>query len=116
MHFILRMLISAGAIFGVAYLTGGSLLGPMDFWPTALFAAIILGIANAVIRPVLHVLTFPITLLTLGFFALVINAAMIYLVEAIVPGFNTVGFWQTIVASIIISIVSSIGSSLVGAD
>lgn len=116
MHFILRMLISAGAIFGVAYLTGGALLGQMDFWPTALFAAVILGLANAIIKPVLHVLAFPITILTLGLFALVINALMIYLVEAIVPGFNTVGFLQTIVASIIISIVSSIGSTLVGAD
>lgn len=116
MDFLLRMLISAGAIFGVAYLTGGTLLGEMEFWPTAVFAAVILGIANAFIRPILHVLAFPITVLTLGLFALVINAAMIYLVEAIVPNFNTVGFWQTVLASVLISIVTSIGGSLIGAE
>jgi len=116
MKFLLRMLISAGAIFGVAYLTGGGLLSVDRFWPTAVIAAVVLGIVNAVIKPVVSVLAFPVTFLTLGLFALVINAAMLYIVAWLVPGFETVGFLQTVLASIIIAIVSGAGGKLVDRD
>jgi putative membrane protein len=110
------MLITAAAIFGVAYLSGGELVSVDQFWPTAVVAALVLGLANAIIKPIVHVFTFPITLLTLGLFSFVISAAMLYLVEWVVPGFATTGFWQTLVAAIIISVVSGIGSKLVDRD
>lgn len=113
MKFALRMLVSAGAIFGVAYVSEGALLEPMDFWPTAVIAAAVLAVVNATVRPIVKVLAFPITLLTLGLFGLVINAAMLYLVAWVVPGFETVGFWQTVAAAVIISVVTAVASKLI---
>jgi putative membrane protein len=116
MKFILRLLVAAAAIFGVAYLTGGSLLSIDAFWPTAVIAAAVLGIANAVIKPIVKVLAFPITFLTLGLFALVINAGMLYLVAALVPGFETVGFLETVVAALIIAIVTGVAGKMLEKD
>ena len=112
MKFLLRMLISAVAIFGVAYVSEGALLAPMDFWPTAVIAAVVLALVNAVVKPIVSLLALPVTLLTLGLFSLVINAAMLYLAAAVVPGFDTVGFWQTVLAALIIALVSSIGGAM----
>ncbi|MDP2199246.1 MAG: phage holin family protein [Sulfurimicrobium sp.] len=69
-------------------------------------SALLLGFANAIVRPVLVILTLPITLLTFGFFLLVINALVIMLVAAIVPGFRISGFWTAFFASIFIAIFS----------
>jgi putative membrane protein len=113
MKFVLRMLISAAALFGVAYLTNGSLLRVDLFWPDAVFAAVVLAVANAVIKPIVKVLAFPVTVITLGLFSLVISALMLYLVEWVVPGVHTTGFWQTVVASLIISVVCAIGFRIV---
>jgi putative membrane protein len=106
------MLISAAAIFGVAYVSEGALLGPMDFWPTAVIAALVLALVNAVIKPIVSLLALPVTILTLGLFSLVINAAMLYLAAAVVPGFDTVGFWQTVLAALIIAVVTSIAGMM----
>ena len=116
MKFVLRMLITAAVIFGVAYLSDGWLVSVDAFWPTAVIAALVLGLANAIIKPIVHVFTFPITLLTLGLFSFVINAAMLYVVEWIVPGFETQGFLRTVLAAIIISVISGIGGKLVDRD
>jgi putative membrane protein len=116
MRFLLRMLISAAAIFGVAYLSGGTILEVDSFWPSAVLAAVVLGLVNAIIKPIAHILSFPVTILTLGLFALVINALMLYIVDWVVPGFSTTGFWWTVLASILISIVRSVGSSLIDKD
>ncbi|PWB45617.1 MAG: hypothetical protein C3F18_12920 [Nitrosomonadales bacterium] len=69
-------------------------------------AALLLGFANAIVRPVLIVLTLPLTLITFGFFLLVINALVIMLVAAIVPGFKISGFWTAFFASIFIAVFS----------
>jgi len=75
--------------------------------PRALIiSALLLGFANAVVRPLLVVLTFPLTLLTLGFFLLVINALMLLLVAALVRGFTISGFWTAFFASVFISVMS----------
>ena len=116
MKFLLRMLISAAAIFGVAYLSGGWLLGVDAFWPAAVIAALVLALVNAIVKPIVSFLSLPVTFLTLGLFALVINAGMLYLVAAIVDGVHTTGFIQTVLAAIIISIVSSIGGALTSKD
>lgn len=78
-------------------------------------SALLLGLANAVVKPLLIVLTLPLTLLTFGLFLLVINALMILLVAALVPGFKVSGFWTALFASLFISILSIvIGGFFVG--
>jgi len=110
MKFILRILITGGVIFGVSSFLP-SLIHVTDF-QAALWAALVLAVVNAVIRPVVAILSLPLTILTFGLFALVINAFMLYLVAAVIgPGFQLQGFGQTIVAAMLISIVSAALSS-----
>jgi len=116
MKFILRMLIEAAAIFGIAYVSEGALLAPMEFWPTALLAAVALALVNALIRPIVKLLALPVTILTLGLFGLVINAAMLYIVDWVVPGFDTVNFWMTIIAALILAIVGAVAGKLLDKD
>lgn len=116
MRFVIRMLVSAAAVFGVAYLSDGALLRVDSFWPAAVYAAVALAVVNAVVKPVVQVLAFPVTLLTLGLFGLVVNAFMLYIVDWVVPGVSTTGFWQTLVASILISVVSSVAGRLLEGD
>ena len=79
-------------------------------------AAGILGLVNAVIRPVVLILTLPINLLTLGLFTLVINALMLELVAAVVPGFIIEGFWAAFWGALVISVVSWLVNLFVGGD
>jgi len=74
---------------------------------TLLLAAVVLGIVNAVVRPLAVLLSIPITLLTFGLFLLVVNAGMLALVAWIVPAFSVSGFWAALFGSIVVSIVSS---------
>lgn len=112
MRFVLRMLVSAVTIFGVAYLSDMWLLSVDDFM-AALWAALVLSLLNAFVRPVLGLLSLPITIVTLGLFALVLNALMIYLVAWIVPGVETTGFIQTMLAALLISLVSAFFASAI---
>jgi putative membrane protein len=77
-------------------------------------AALLLGLVNAVIRPIAIILTFPLTLVTLGLFLLVVNAAMMGLVALLLGGFSIAGFWTAIGASIVVSITSWLASGLIG--
>jgi putative membrane protein len=77
-------------------------------------AAILLGIVNGLVRPAAFILTFPITVLTLGVFLLVLNAAMLGLVALIVPGFRLSGFWTAVGAALIVSLVSWAANSMIG--
>jgi putative membrane protein len=79
-------------------------------------AAILLGIVNAVVRPLAFILTLPLTVLTLGFFLLVLNAAMVGLVAWIVPGFVISGFWTAVGAALVVSLVSWAASSAIGSN
>lgn len=81
---------------------------------TLIAAAFLLGIANAVVRPVLIILTLPITIVTLGLFLLVINAAMLGLVALILPGFHVAGFWAALFAALIVSVTGWIASWFIG--
>ena len=69
-------------------------------------SALLLGLVNAVVKPVIIILTIPLTLITFGFFLLVINALMMMLVSALVPGFRISGFWTAFFASIVVTVVS----------
>ena len=83
---------------------------------TLIAAAILLGIVNAIVRPVLIILTLPITLLTLGIFLLVINGLMIDLVAWLLPGFHVAGLWPATVAAIVVSITSWVVTGFIGSQ
>lgn len=109
MNFLVRFLISALGLWIAASLISG--LGYRDL-PSLLLAALLLGLVNAVVRPVLIVLTFPLTLVTFGLFLLVVNAAMLGLVGAMLRGFVVDGFWPAVFGSIVISLTSWIANQL----
>jgi len=110
MSFIVRLIINMVAILIIAYLLPKVIR--VDGFIPALIAAFLLGIVNAILRPILVFLTLPLTLLTLGLFLLVINGLMLWLVAALVRGFYVNGFWGAVLGSILISIVSWILSKL----
>ena len=95
--------IAAHVVHGISYRDTISLLE----------AALLLGVINAVVRPILVVLTFPITLLTLGLFLLVLNAFCLWLVSAFVPGFHVLGFWSAFWGALLVSVVSWILTALI---
>lgn len=105
MQILVNILVSAVAVFASAYILPG--VHVADFF-TAIIVAIILAVVNGVLKPILVILTLPITIVTLGLFYLVINAAMILLVAALVPGFKVDGFLWALVYSLVLSIVSSV--------
>ena len=100
---ILRWVINAGLLMLVPYIVPGVVI--KNFW-TALVAALLLAFVNAIIKPILILLTLPINILTLGLFILVINALMIWLVSAVVKGFDISGFWPVFFAALVFSIFS----------
>jgi putative membrane protein len=103
MTFLLKWLISTLAVIIAAYLLPG--VSVRSFW-TALLVALVLGIVNAIIRPIFVILTLPLTVVTLGLFLFVINALLILLTSAVVPGFEVQGFWWALLFSLVLSIIS----------
>ena len=103
MAILVNWLISALVILIAAYILPG--VAVENFW-TALVVAVILGILNALLKPLLILLTLPITIVTFGLFLLVINALVVLLVSAIVPGFHIDGFWWAVLFSIIVSLIN----------
>lgn len=77
-------------------------------------AAVVLAVANAVVKPILVILTFPVTLVTLGLFLFVINALMVLLAARLVPGFEVDGFWWALLFSLVVSLVSSVLYTMAG--
>jgi len=108
-HAIVRLLLSACGLGLADYLLDGV---RVDHFSTLFWAGLLLGIANAIVRPILIFFTLPITLLTLGFFLLVINAAMLGLVAWLLSGFYIDGFWTALWAWFIIAFTQAIGSVL----
>ncbi len=104
MRFLIRMGANAVAILLIAYLFPRLLVA--DSVMAAVAAAFVLGIVNAIVRPVFVFLTLPITVVTLGLFLLVINGLLLWLVTALVPGFHVAGFLGAVAASVLVSIVS----------
>jgi putative membrane protein len=111
--FLLRAAISALGLWVASQLLDG-----LHFTtPTKLLlAAVLLGIVNAFVRPLMFILTLPITVITLGLFLLVLNAGMVALVAWIVPGFTISGFWTAVAAAIIVGLVSWAASGLIGSS
>ena len=111
--FIFRAVIAAlGLWLATAWVTGIYIDSPL----TLILAGALLGVVNAFVRPIAVVLTFPFTILTLGLFLLVVNAAMLGLVALFLPGFRIGGFWAAVGAALIVSVTGWIGSALIGSN
>ena len=106
MNLLARWFINALAIFVAAYLLQSQGGVQIANFTAALAAALVLGIVNATIKPVLYLLTFPITVLTLGLFTFVINAFMILISSKFVPGFFVQNFWWALVFSLLLTIIN----------
>jgi putative membrane protein len=111
MYFIIRLLINMVAILVIAYLLPKVIR--VDSWMAALFAAFLLGVVNTFIRPLLVLLTLPLTVVTFGVFLLIINGLLLWFVSAVVRGFQVNGFLGAVIGAILISIVSWVLSSFV---
>jgi putative membrane protein len=110
-RFILRVLIAAAGLWLAARIIPGV---TADGWKTLIIAGFLLGIVNAIVRPVVTLLTFPLTIVTLGLFLLVVNAAMIGLVAWFLDGLTINGLWAGVQAAIVTGIVSWIGHAVLG--
>lgn len=109
--FLIRALIVAlGLWLATSWVRGVSIDTPT----TLILAGILLGIVNSVVRPIAILLTLPMTIVTLGFFLLVINAGMVALVAWMLPGMHVVGFGAALWTSVVVSLVSMVGSWFVG--
>ncbi len=114
MRILVSWLVNAAALYVTAWLVPGILisggLGPL------LLAALVIGLINAVVRPVAVVLTLPITILTLGIFYLVLNGLLFYLAAAVTPGFALTGFWAAVLGALVMSVVGMVLHALVPGD
>ena len=108
--FLLRVAIVALGLWLATYLLPGLHFDSPGY---LLAAALLLGIVNAIVRPIAVVLTLPLTLLTLGLFLLVVNAAMLGLVALLLAGFQISGFWTAVGGALIVSITSWVASGLI---
>jgi putative membrane protein len=109
--FILRGLVAALGLWAASELFDGIAI---DSPLTLIFAGLLLGVVNAIVRPIAVVLSLPALLVTVGLFLLVINAAMLGLVALVLPGFHIAGFWTAVGGSIVVSLVSWIASWFIG--
>ncbi len=100
---IQKIVIQSVAVYVVAWLMSSVTVSP---WYVAVIVAVVLGIINTFIRPLVKLITLPINVITLGLFSLVINAAMVLLCDYLIDGFDTEGFVSALIFSIIVAVVS----------
>ena len=110
MRLLVTWLINAAALFALPYLMQSV---RVENFTTALIAALVLGLVNVLIRPILVLLTLPVTVLTLGLFIFVINGLLLWAVANFVGGFQVAGFWSAMVAAILYSLISWALSALI---
>ncbi len=109
--FFFRLLITAFGLWAAAAIVPGVVI---TGWQALLVSALLLGIVNAVIRPVILILTLPLTVLTLGLFILVVNGISLGIVAWLVPGFHLAGLWAATLGACVVGITSWFASSFVG--
>lgn len=109
--FVLRAVMAAFGLWLATRWVDGVII---DDALTLLIAAAVLGVVNAFVRPIAIVLTLPISVVTLGLFLLVVNAGMLALVAAVVPGFDIVGFWSAFFGAVVVGLTSWVGSWFIG--
>ncbi|MBH1970062.1 MAG: phage holin family protein [Moraxellaceae bacterium] len=108
---LIRLFLSVCGLGLADYLLDGI---RFDHFSTLFWAALLLGVANTFVRPVLVFFTLPITVLTLGFFLIVINAAVLGLVAAVLSGFHVAGFWSALLAWLIVAVTHSVAGVFLG--
>jgi len=111
MNFILNIIITSVAVLLVANFLPGV---HVDTFTTSLLVAVVLAFMNSIVKPILTVLTIPITILSLGLFLIVINGGIILMTDKLIDGFEVKGFWWDLVFSFILSITTGILNMLVG--
>jgi putative membrane protein len=105
-----RLVINAALLVGVARVVPGFYV---EGWGSAFIGALVLGVVNFFVRPVMVILTFPLTMLTLGVFLLVVNALMLWLVSGLVAGIHLKGFWSAFFGSLLFSLLNLAISAVV---
>ncbi|KFF06783.1 phage holin family protein [Flavobacterium reichenbachii] len=113
MKILLRLLVTAALVLLIAKILPGVVV---TSFATAVIVAVVLGLLNLFIKPILVILTLPVTVVTLGLFLLVINAVIILLCTNIVGGFAVDSFWTALIFSIILSVLQSITYKILGDD
>lgn len=111
MKFILNILISSVAVLITAWMLPG--VEVRDFM-SALLVAVVLAFLNNIVKPILTILTIPITIFTLGFFLLILNAIMIIIAAKLIPEFHVQSFWWAFLFSLILSLVTSLLNGILG--
>ena len=111
MNVIVRILVTAFIVLLLANFLGGV---SVDGFGTSIIVAIVLGLLNLIVKPLMVLFTLPVTLLTLGLFLFVINAVIILLCSELVGGFHVASFWTALLFSILLSILQSVMSGLLG--
>ena len=111
MGLVLRWLVLTAAILAASYLIVG--IHVAGFF-SAFFAAAVLGVLNAFLRPVLILLTLPVNVLTFGLFTFIINAVLLLMVSGVISGFEVRGFWTAVFGSLVVSIVSWLLNVFIG--
>lgn len=102
---VLKILLTALAVLLLSYVLPGT---NVDSMGTAILVAVVLALLNFLVKPILVILTLPVTLLTLGLFLLVINALIILFAENLIPGFMVAGFWHALIFSILLTLLETI--------
>ena len=102
MRLFLVWVLNAIALLGVAYIYPGV---QVEDWKSAAIAALVLGLVNTLVKPILVLLTLPVTILTLGLFLVVLNALLFWGVAEVLPGFNVNGFWAAVLGAILYSLI-----------
>ncbi|ACK68845.1 membrane protein of unknown function [Gloeothece citriformis PCC 7424] len=110
-EFLITWIVTAVSLIITANLIPGIVIAS---WTTAAIAAIVLGLVNAIVKPILILLTLPLTILTLGLFLLIVNAISLSLVAYFTPGFDISSFWDALIGSIVLSFVTWIINLLLG--
>lgn len=101
--FFAHLILTAGLLLLMAHFVRGV---QIEGWRSALIGAIVLGLVNAIVKPIMIFLTLPLTILSFGLFLLVINALMLWLVAALVPGIRVQGFWPALVGSLVLTLLN----------
>jgi putative membrane protein len=113
MRLVLHWLANALALLALPYVFSSI---TVDSFVTALIVAVVLGLVNTLIRPLLVILTLPVTILTLGLFIFVINGLLFWAVGSFMPGFHVGGFWAGVFGAIVYSLISMALSALIPKD
>lgn len=109
MNIILKWIIAALAVMAVAYLVPGI---SVDGFLPAFLVALVLGIFNVTIKPIIKIITLPLSVLTFGLFSLFINGVFFYLASLFVKGFSVAGFWPAFWGSIVVSVIVYVGDKI----